>query len=91
MKTVSFDFNTIPNVAEFYRQFALKFAIKIDFGANLDALWDALTGMIGLPVQVTLLHLAEQDNAAQFTEVIAVMQQAEQELNGAFRVIFAPK
>ncbi|WP_158781484.1 barstar family protein [Pantoea sp. BAV 3049] len=84
MKMVSFDFHTIANVDEFYRQFVVKFAIEMQFGANLDALWDALTGMIDLPARITLRHLAEHKDAAQFDAIIAVMREAEEETAGNF-------
>lgn len=84
MKIVSFNFHNIADVEEFYRQFVVKFAIEMNFGANLDALWDALTGMIELPARVTLRHLAEHKDAAQFDAIIAVMREAEKETDGEF-------
>lgn len=92
MNNVSFDFAKIADVDDFYRQFAHKFALGEQFGGNLDALWDALTGMVELPLRVTFRHLAQHADAAQFEQVIAVMREAEQELAGKFslRVRQAP-
>lgn len=84
MNTISFDFDQIADVPDFYRQFTHKFAIEMEFGANLDALWDALTGMIELPAHVTFRHLAQHKDAQQFGGIIAVLREAEAELNGKF-------
>ncbi|WLS76928.1 barstar family protein [Erwinia pyri] len=84
MKSISFDFAGIGGVEDFYRQFCRKFAIDIDFGNNLDALWDALTGMIELPSRVTFRHLATHPDAAQFKGIIAVMREAEEASAGKF-------
>lgn len=84
MNTVSFDFDHIADVAEFYRQFCHKFAIEMAFGNNLDALWDALTGMIDLPARVTLRHLTTHANPQQFDGVIAVLREAEAASAGKF-------
>ncbi|KGT88815.1 ribonuclease inhibitor [Erwinia typographi] len=84
MNSVSFDFAKIADVDDFYRQFAHKFVLGEQFGANLDALWDALTGLVELPLRITFRHLAQHADAAQFEQVIAVMQEAEQELAGKF-------
>lgn len=84
MNRVSFDFSKIVDVDDFYRQFSLKLSIDIPFGANLDALWDALTGMVTLPLCITFHHLAQHADAAQFDPVISVMREAELELAGKF-------
>ncbi|MGB9096863.1 barstar family protein [Erwinia sp.] len=84
MHTISFDFDHIADTAEFYRQFCEKFAIDMAFGNNLDALWDALTGMIELPARVTLRHLTTQANPQQFDGVIAVLREAEEASAGKF-------
>lgn len=76
MNNVCFDFREIPDEAEFYRQFAAKFAIEMAFGANLDALWDALTGMIALPARVTLCHLRNHADGGRFRAILAVLQEA---------------
>ena len=89
MKKVTFDFREIANVAAFYRQFVDKFAIEMAFGANLDALWDALTGLIELPVCVTLSHLAHHPDRQQFDAIIGVMRQAEAETAGQFSLFIS--
>lgn len=84
MRQIRFDFREIADVAAFYRQFVEKFAIEMAFGANLDALWDALTGMIDLPVCVIFCHLSQHHERQQFTAIVEVMRQAEKETAGQF-------
>ncbi|MEM6159305.1 barstar family protein [Erwinia sp. P6884] len=86
MKCVTIDFRQVENVEDFYAQFARKFAIEREFGANLDALWDALTGMIALPARLTLRHLDDHEDAAQFADAILVMREAETALDGLFQL-----
>lgn len=84
MNHISFDFAEIGDVQDFYRQFSHKYAIDTAFGNNLDALWDALTGMIELPSRVTFRHLATHHDATQFEGIIAVMREAEEASAGKF-------
>lgn len=84
MNSISFDFAVIADSEDFYRHFCHKFAINMAFGNNLDALWDALTGMIELPARVTCRHLATHPDAAQFEGIFAVMREAEEASGGKF-------
>lgn len=86
MLNVTFDFDNIADRAEFYRQFAKKCQISEHFGANLDALWDMLTGEMALPATIQLKHLRRHADAMQFAAIIATLQEAEEELEGALRV-----
>ncbi|WP_428946149.1 barstar family protein [Pantoea sp. FN060301] len=86
MKCVTIDFRETGNIKDFYAQFARHFAIEGEFGANLDALWDALTGMIALPARITLRHLHDHEDPAQFADAILVMREAETALDGLFQL-----
>jgi len=51
------------------------------YGRNLDALWDALTGMVGRPLKITWIH-AEQSKARlpRYEKFISLLQEvAEQD------------
>lgn len=81
MNKVTFDFHHIADVPAFYREFSHQFALDEHFGANLDALWDVVTGGIGLPVEIEFIHL----NAAKkrrFGALILLFEAAEEELYG---------
>ncbi|WP_127957017.1 barstar family protein [Serratia microhaemolytica] len=84
MQNNCFDFDLIPDLATFYRDFATQFTLEQGFGANLDALWDVVTADIPLPVNIVFIHLNPQ-RRQQFAAIIALFEQAEQELAGRLR------
>lgn len=49
------------------------------YGANLDALWDCLTGMIGLPafIYVSGAREAAADAQAEISRALAVLEEAD--------------
>lgn len=81
MKKIIFDFKLLADRNAFYQSFALKFQLSDDFGANLDALWDVLTGEIELPVKVVFRHFPEHSPC--FEPIMQIMQEAENELGKA--------
>lgn len=81
MKQVIFDFNTLVDRDAFYYHFALQFQLNEAFGNNLDALWDALTGEIELPVNIVFKHVPHHSSA--FQPIIELMQDAQSELGKA--------
>jgi len=86
MPTISFDFRYIADRNEFYRQFAAKCQLGEEFGANLDALWDVLTGELALPLEIRLLHLHQHTHSAQFAAIIATLEEAVEELDGSLQL-----
>ncbi|BEM35100.1 hypothetical protein FUU19_21440 [Serratia sp. Lou2A] len=84
MAKVEFDFEQIQDVPAFYRDFAHKFALGEGFGANLDALWDVVTGDIGLPVEIEFTHLNARSKR-RFGAIILLFEEAEEELEGSLR------
>ncbi len=86
MQQITLDCQQVQTLADFYRLFSQKFNLGCGFGANLDALWDVLTGEISLPVHITLRHVRNHPCEADLRRIIAVMEQAVQETEGAFSV-----
>ena len=84
MAKVEFDFEQIQDVPTFYRDFAHKFALDEGFGANLDALWDVVTGDISLPVEIEFLNLNARSKR-RFGAIILLFEEAEEELEGNLR------
>ncbi|PHM71395.1 barstar family protein [Xenorhabdus kozodoii] len=82
MKKVKFDFSQIPDLNAFYDEFKECFELGDDFGANLDALWDAVTGHIQLPVEIEFSHFTPQKRK-RFAALILLFEEAEEELEGA--------
>lgn len=78
---VEFDFREIDNLTTFYQKAILIFKLQKWFGQNLDALWDALTGIIPLPMKVIFSHINKYQ-LTKFSEVIMVFIEAEQMLEG---------
>ncbi|MGL6018693.1 MAG: barstar family protein [Gibbsiella quercinecans] len=81
MAKVEFDFNQIADLPAFYRAFAQKFALDEGFGANLDALWDVVTGGIRLPVEIEFTNLSTRSKR-RFGAIILLFEEAEEELDG---------
>ncbi|CAM3677629.1 hypothetical protein BS639_11500 [Rouxiella silvae] len=84
MKKVVFDFNHIPDLAAFYADFARQFTLNEQFGANLDALWDEVTGGIALPVEIDFINL-NAGRKRRFGALVLLFEEAEEELEGALR------
>ncbi|KAB8306613.1 barstar family protein [Rahnella contaminans] len=85
MKKVSFDFNHIPDLPAFYGEFARQFELTDEFGANLDALWDEVTGGIALPVEIDFLNL-NASRKRRFGALILLFEEAEEELEGELQL-----
>ena len=51
--SVNIQFKDIRNMADLYRQFAEQAEISVDFGNNLDALYDELSANLQGPIQIT--------------------------------------
>lgn len=81
MHKVMFDFSLIPDMASFYSIFVNKFSLDDKFGHNLDALWDAITGEIDLPVAIEFTHFDERCKR-RFASLILLFEDAEEELEG---------
>ncbi|NIH16360.1 barstar family protein [Serratia symbiotica] len=84
MAKVEFNFEQIQDVPTFYREFAHQFALGEEFGTNLDALWDVVTGDISLPVEIEFIHLSARRKHC-FGEIILLFEEAEEELDGSLR------
>ncbi|WP_431224844.1 barstar family protein [Serratia sp. L9] len=84
MGKIEFDFNQIPDLPAFYRDFAEQLGLGEGFGANLDALWDVVTGDIKLPVEIEFLNLNARSKR-RFGAIILLFEEAEEELEGNLR------
>jgi ribonuclease inhibitor len=84
MAKVKFDFEQIQDVPSFYREFAHQLELGEEFGANLDALWDVVTGNISLPVEIEFIHLSSRRKRC-FSAIILLFKEAEEEMDGSLR------
>lgn len=84
MLSLHFDFRTLKTRQAFYDQLVAQSACDLPFGDNLDALWDWLTAGIALPASVTFCHADEMSH--ELLPLVAVIEDAAAELDGALRV-----
>ncbi|NHB93004.1 barstar family protein [Photorhabdus cinerea] len=89
MHKVEFDFDRIPDLNMFYQQFSEQFELGDEFGNNLDALWDVVTGGIGLPVEVNFIHFTQQKRR-HFASLVLLFEEAEGELEGELSFNIVP-
>lgn len=81
MKKVIFDFNQLKDLPMFHRYFAQQFDLDDSYGANLDALWDVVTGAIELPVTIEFINL-DARSKRRFASFILLFEEAEEEMGG---------
>ena len=86
MLEMHFDFLAIRSREEFYRCFVEQSGIVAGFGANLDALWDSVTGELRLPARVWLYHLPPAQQRGDLAAIIDLLEEAARELHGEFIV-----
>ncbi|TCV96600.1 barstar family protein [Biostraticola tofi] len=84
MGKVSFDFNQIPNLGAFYRDFGRQFSLELTEETNLDDLWLTVTQQLPLPVEIEFLHL-NASKKRRFGALILLFEEAEEELDGKLR------
>ncbi len=88
MKKVSIDGRYISTYQELHELLQKKLEFPDFYGANLDALWDCLTGMIELPLELHWRHydVSQQRLGERAERVKEVMKEAEEQGIG-FRLI----
>lgn len=85
MKREIFDFDVIVDQAHFFRQFTERFALTDLTIADLDSLWDAITGpQMPLPLEIEFVNLGSGQRR-RYGALILLFDEAEEELDGEFR------
>lgn len=81
------DFSECSTWGEVYREIKKRLELPDWCGENLDALWDAVTGMMYTPAQITVSKKVKNHGlAADVQQIISVLYEAE-EKNGQITVI----
>ncbi len=75
MKQVTFDFENIQSIDDFYSEAVAKLELPEYFGNNLDAMWDSLTGWIELPQEIRFINLSNEQ-LEQYVELILLFEDA---------------
>ncbi len=86
MLTLSFDFQQLSTRQAFYRALVEQSHCPLDFGNNLDAMWDWLTGGMALPATIHLQHAESASQQAEFAPILALLEEAAQQLQGELRL-----
>lgn len=85
MKIYTFDFTTIKNQSDFYREFTRVFALKSEQVNDLDSLWDVMMGnVLPLPLEIDFVHLNDTKRR-RYGALILLFDEAEEELEGQLR------
>lgn len=81
-KRFNLDFSECRYLGEIYAHIKNVLELPQWCGENLDALWDAVTGMMYTPAEVTIIpKVRRKELQDEVNEIIAVFQEAEQEYN----------
>lgn len=73
------DFSQCSTWGEVYREIKKKLELPDWCGENLDALWDAVTGMMYTPAQITIGKKTKNSNlSADVRQIISVLYEAEE-------------
>lgn len=86
MLTLTFDFQQLDNRQAFYRALVAQSHCTLAFGNNLDAMWDWLTGGMALPAIIHLKHVESASEKAEFAPILALLEEAAQQLQGELRL-----
>jgi len=82
-KKRTLDFSRCKTSQEIHKVIQKELELPQGYGQNLDALWDAITGMMYLPAQITIVFRPETKQAAallpEIQEIAQVFQEAAAE------------
>lgn len=78
MKTIYIDFTNIGDYEDFYTQLKEKVSLPEDFGDNLDALSDIITGGLELPLHIEFVNMTV-DQLEIFEDLLTTLEDAEDE------------
>ena len=79
VNTVYIDFVDLGDYEDFYDQLKSKLTLPKDFGDNLDALYDSLTGFVELPLHIEFVNLSVEQLEI-FEDLLTTLEVAEDEL-----------
>ena len=78
MKTTYIDFTDIGDYEDFYVQLKEKLTLPEHFGDNLDALSDAITGELEMPLHIEFVNMTV-DQLEIFEDLLTTLEDAEDE------------
>lgn len=81
MKTIYIDFSEIGDEQDFYQQLKEKLSLPENFGDNLDALYDSLTGFVELPLHLEFVNMSV-NQLEDFETLLETLEEADEEIEG---------
>lgn len=81
MKTIYIDFSEIGDEQDFYQQLKEKLSLPENFGDNLDALYDSLTGFAELPLHLEFVNMSV-NQLEDFETLLETLEEADEETKG---------
>lgn len=81
INTVYIDFADLGDYEDFYEQLKEKLKLPDDFGDNLDALEDSLTGFVALPLHLEFVNM-NVEQLEDFEDLLSMLEEAEEETEG---------
>ena len=81
MKTIYIDFSEIGDEQDFYQQLKQKLSLPENFGDNLDALYDSLTGFVKLPLHLEFVNMSV-NQLEDFETLLETLEEADEEIEG---------
>lgn len=79
MKNVYIDFSDLGDYEDFFTVLKEKLNLPADFGDNLDALFDSLTGYTELPLHLEFVNMSV-DQLEDFEDLLTTLEDAEEEI-----------
>ncbi|UJF30279.1 barstar family protein [Kaistella sp. 97-N-M2] len=79
MKTIYIDFTDLGDYDDFYAQLKEKLTLPEFFGDNLDALYDAITGVLELPLHIEFVNMSVEQLET-FEDLLVMLEDADEEI-----------
>lgn len=79
MKTIYIDFTDLGDYDDFYAQLKEKLTLPEFFGDNLDALYDAITGFLELPLHIEFVNMSVEQLET-FEDLLVTLEDADEEI-----------
>ena len=90
VKVRNLDFSECQYLGEIYEIIKNELELPEWFGANLDALWDAVTGIMYTPAEIRICKTVARSNLLpEVEEIIALLQEAEEKYHEISVVILS--
>lgn len=92
LRRFDLDFSECRYLGEIYAHIKNVLELPQWCGENLDALWDAVTGMMYTPAEVTIIpKVRRKELQDDIKEIIAVFQEAQDEYNEMSVIVLEDK